>query len=571
MSERQRAPLVRRAYEEQVEWLEADGRGGFASGTSSGVRTRRYHAWLLSATTPPTGRMVLVSGADAWMDGPFGRVAISTQRYAPDVLHPDGDARIVAFSHEPWPAWTYRVAPGVEIQQELFIDRESGATIVSWRPRRAPGVDAEAGAGVGGETGAGEALVLHLRPFLAARDYHGLQHENGAWRFDAGVQGERVTFSPYDGVPAISCFSNGRYRHAPDWYRRFLYVDEQARGLDAVEDLVSPGELSFAMTDDRPAVLVLTAGADLPKDLAGLSPLAVYELCRSREASRRARFADPLTRAADAYLVQRGDGQTIVAGYPWFTDWGRDTFIALRGLCLATGRLDAARDILTEWAKTVSEGMLPNRFPDGGPLEFNSVDASLWFVVSVHDFLASARRAGHLITGDDRRMLSEAVLAIVEGYARGTRFGIRQDADGLLAAGVHGQQLTWMDAKVGDWGCTPRHGKPVEINALWHGALCLMAEWAGKLGDEAASVEYLKEAGLVRDSFRARFWNEERSCLFDVINERGANRQIRPNQIFAVSLGNGLGYLMKAPSGNALCVTNSAAVAANVLVVYTQF
>lgn len=220
----------------------------------------------------------------------------------------------------------------------------------------------------------------------------------------------------------------------------------------------------------------------------------------------------------------------MVAGYPWFTDWGRDTFISLRGLCLATGRLDDARDILLEWAGRVSEGMLPNRFPDrGDEPEYKSVDASLWYVVAVHDFLTEANLSRQTISAAQKTSLRKAVEAILTGYARGTRFGIRMAEDGLLAAGVTGLQLTWMDAKVGDWVVTPRIGKPVEVEALWLNAL-----WIGSRFSDAWKEPLAR--GL--ESFRRRFWNTDQMCLYDVIDaahEAGkVDASFRPNQIFAV-------------------------------------
>jgi predicted glycogen debranching enzyme len=282
--------------------------------------------------------------------------------------------------------------------------------------------------------------------------------------------------------------------------------------------------------------LIFTTSDHASGALIKSEALELLASARRREENRRASFASRLHAAADSYIVHRSSkagapGKTVIAGYPWFTDWGRDTFIALRGLCIATGRLDEARDILIPWASTVSEGMLPNRFPDHGEQpEFNSVDASLWFVNAVREYL-EARGGGSrgAIAAQENLILREAVTRILEGYSRGTRFGIRVDADGLLAAGEVGVQLTWMDAKVGDWVVTPRIGKPVEIQALWLNALAFAVQsdpqWQEPL-----------QRGL--RSFRTRFWNAERNCLFDVVdaNHQGGlnDPTLRPNQIFAV-------------------------------------
>jgi predicted glycogen debranching enzyme len=499
---------------DHLEWLETDGLGGFASGTASGIRTRRYHALLLTATTPPTGRVVLVNGFEAWVEIAGRSFAVTTHRYEPDVLHPDGTGRIVRFAHEPWPTWEFELPGGVRIVQEIFVAAAGGPTWIAWT--LLPG---------------SAAATLRVRPLISGRDYHALHHENGAFRFDADLAGARVAFTPYDGLPSIVTASNGSYRHAPDWFRNFLYTAERERGLEAIEDLASPGVFEWALSATGPrAIWMLKAGGpDAAEPSSTLEVTREYGRARVDEQERRRNFTSPLDRAADAYLVQRGGGRTIIAGYPWFTDWGRDTFIAIRGLCLAMGRIAETRDILVEWAGSVSDGMLPNRFPDRGELpEFNSVDASLWYVVAASELLSAAVRT-QVLTEGQRSALASAILAIVAGHARGTRFGIRMDDDGLLAAGVAGVQLTWMDARVGDRVITPRIGKPVEIQVLWLNALAAAAAldsvWAGAF-----------DRG--RSSFVDRFWSDERGWLADVVDVdhvRGERDfSFRPNQILAV-------------------------------------
>ena len=495
-----------------AEWLEPDGLGGFASGTVGGVRTRRYHALLLTALRPPAGRMVLVNGFEAWVETPGGRFPINAQRYAPGVTAPEGGPGLEAFRWDPWPQWTFRLDDGSVVTQELFVPKGTPAVVISWRALEAP---------------AGTRLVV--RPLLSGRDYHTLHHENGEFRFDAEVEKDRVAWRPYSNVPGVVALSNGEYRHDPHWYRRFTYDEEQRRGLDHEEDLAAPGVFVFKL-GAKDAVLVLAAhlpGTPVPFEGKGVR---VASQLRLQEGRRRSAFLSALHRAADAYIVTRGTGRTIVAGYPWFTDWGRDTFIALRGLCIAAGRLDDARDILLEWAGAVSDGMLPNRFADEGDTpEFNAVDASLWYVVAVHEYLEAASAAGRRVPPDERRRLQETVEAIVDGYARGTRHGIRLDADGLVAAGEPGVQLTWMDARVGDWVVTPRIGKPVEIQALWLNALTIVSAWSERWKD-------VLEKG--RRSFADRFWNPDRDVLYDVVDadhRPGAvDGAFRPNQILAV-------------------------------------
>src|SRR6266540_1063099 len=559
-----------------AEWLEADGLGGFASGTSTGIRTRRYHALLLTATTPPTGRLVLVNGFDGWVETGNGTFSLSSQCYAPDVIGGDGAQRIEAFGWEPWPHWIFKLEDGTRIELEIFAVKGEPTTCLSWEV-----------------LGPRKDVKLYVRPFFSGRDYHSLHKSNPVFRFEAEVKPDRVSWQPYSSVPGVTALTNGGYTHDPHWYYSFLYQQERARGLDCEEDLAAPGVLSWNLADGKAATVLTTkehAGASLP---ASVKPVELLNRLRDGEQKRREKFPSRLHRAADAYIVERhalpphpalspiggegarqvrrslgesgrgGEGvspkatspaKTIIAGYPWFSDWGRDTFIALRGLCLATGRLGVARDILIAWSATVSEGMLPNRFPDqGGQPEFNAVDASLWFVIAVHEFLEASRsvisksvisrsvisdQAGacgrlntdSLITDSliTSRLLT-AVEAILEGYSAGTRFGIRADADGLLAAGVSGVQLTWMDAKVGDWVVTPRIGKPVEVQALWLNALKIGSEFNARWGA-------LLERGTA--AFAARFWNPGGGYLHDVVDvdhmPGTADATFRPNQIFAV-------------------------------------
>jgi predicted glycogen debranching enzyme len=481
-----------------AEWLETDGAGGFSSGTVAGYRTRRYHALLITPRSPPTDRVALVNGVEVWLETPSASFPISTQYYAPGVIHPRGLDSLVNFAHEPWPRWTFRVPDGSEIEQECIVDRVDGSVLLTWRLTSHP-------------TG----VKLNVRPLLSGRDYHALHRENPGFTFEAHVAGGNVAWRPYDGMPGVAALTNGSYRHEPTWYRNFLYCEEAARGLDSIEDLASPGTFSFDMVRGE-AVLLLRAGDGIAVDAPALA-----ERIRELEAARRKPLS-AMDRASEAYIVRRGLGHTIIAGFPWFTDWGRDTFIAMRGLCIARGRYDVAASILLAWAETVSDGMLPNRFPDHGEEpEFNSVDASLWYIVAVHEFLSAAQPQSGV-----RGRLAKAVASILKGYASGTRFGIRMDDDGLLICGVPGVQLTWMDAKVGDHVMTPRIGKPVEVQALWINALRCAGGSHAALADRAQST------------FRDRFWNAEAQCLFDVAD---ADRQpgqvdasIRPNQIFAV-------------------------------------
>ena len=512
--------------DDSSEWLEPDGLGGFASGTATGINTRRYHALLLVSRRPPTDRCVLVNAVEVWLEIGGGSAhggqthALSSQRYAPGVTHPLGATCITAFRTDPWPIWVYAAATGVRVRHERLVAHGEPTALLTWSLLEPV-----------------EQARLCVRPLLSGRDYHSLHHANANFRFDADVWGGRVQWDPYPGCPSIVAVTNGEYDHRPDWYRSFQYDAERDRGQDCVEDLATPGLISFDLSKGE-AVLVLSTECDRePKPWTPRAAGALADRIRQSEYARRSKAPSPLVRAADAYIVKRQPtrdhppGSTIIAGYPWFTDWGRDTFISLRGLCLSRGaeRLDDARDILLTWSALVTDGMLPNRLPDrGDEPEFNAVDASLWFIIAAGEYLARARETRHG-KPEDKRALTRASEAIVAGYSKGTRYHIGLDKDGLIRAGVEGLQLTWMDAKVGDWVVTPRIGKAVEIQALWLNALRSLAELTGT--EHPAFL-------IGMESFSKRFWSEQRGWLCDVVdvahNPGQIDESFRPNQLYAV-------------------------------------
>ncbi len=519
------------------EWLETDGLGGYASGTASGARTRRYHAVLLAAARPPTDRFVLVNGLDVAVEAGAGWVPCSTQVYRGDVRHPEGWCRLESFEPSPWPTWSYRVGDGLTLVQELLVAPGEARSFVRFR-LIAEDEDAKAAA---------KDAVLVVRPFLSGRDHHALHFHNPHFRFESELAGGTVAWRPYDGVPGIEAAFDGEWVQEPLWYRRFEYAAEAERGLEHEEDLASPGyfRLRFAKgeaalafrallatpAESAPAAKAAGKAPAAAKVRRGVTALAAFRTAAAKERKRRATLGGGLAAAADAYIVRRGKGRTIVAGYPWFTDWGRDTFLALRGLCLATGRLADAEAVLREWSGAVSGGMLPNRFPESGESpEFNSVDASLWYVVTCGEYLDAAKRAGRKLPARTKAELAGAVQEILAGYAAGTRHGIRADEDGLLAAGEPGQQLTWMDARVGAREITPRIGKPVEIQALWINALRTGAALGGASWNELRA--------RAKRSFEEKFWNPALGGLHDVVDadhQPGkVDATVRPNQILAV-------------------------------------
>jgi predicted glycogen debranching enzyme len=495
------------------EWLETNGIGGFASSSVPCLNTRRYHGLLVAATKPPVGRMVLLSKIEETLVVDGRRFELSCNRY-PGVVHPQGYQYLKQFRQDPFPVFVYEVQ-GLQLEKSLFMVHGENTTVIEYHLR--------------GPAPAG--CTLELRPLIAFRDYHSTTHENSAIDPSLHIEPGRVHLSPYQGCPQL-CLAHtpGEVRSIGEWYRNFEYTIEQERGLDYREDLFNPLVLTCTLTPDRPAAVI--ASTTVLQDAECAEGLRSAEIARRRRVLSAAPgdpFAQSLVQAADQFLVSRGSGSTVIAGYHWFSDWGRDTMIALPGLTLTTGRSLDARAILLAFAHSLDRGMLPNRFPDAGESpEYNTVDATLWFF--------EAARALSARTQDDpfiREHLLPQLADIVAWHERGTRYGIHMDSDGLLAAGEPGVQLTWMDAKVGDWVVTPRYGKPVEIQALWYNALCVMAEWTG-------DPHYTKLADRARESFNRLFWNDAGDCLYDVVNGAELDRSIRPNQIFAVSLFHGM-------------------------------
>ena len=496
------------------EWLETNGIGGFASSTVAGINTRRYHGLLVAATRPPVGRMVLVAKVEETLVLGDRRVDLSANRYV-GAIHPSGFQRLAGFRLDPWPIATYEV-DGVRMEKAVFMVDGSNTAVVTYSVLSAP-------AGT---------LRLEIRPLLAARDYHSLTHENGAIQHGFGVAKNSIALRTYEGVPVIHLGHNAvGVREQGDWYRQFLYAIEQERGLDCTEDLFNPLLLEFDLAQ-APAHLILSTEAH---DIQSVPRLAQQERARRQAIIDSCPVDDDFTRelvmAADQFIVRRGTGHTIIAGYPWFTDWGRDTMISLPGLTISTGRVKAGRDILQTFAEHVDQGLLPNLFrDDGSTADYNTVDATLWYFEAVRAYCEA--------TGDYEfaRQLYPTLNSIIDWHLRGTRYEIRMLEDGLLHAGVPGVQLTWMDAKVGDTVITPRSGQPVEIQALWYNALRMMEDLAQRLGDRERQGQYDLLASRCQGSFNRIFWNDSAQCLYDVVGDGFADASIRPNQVFAVSL-----------------------------------
>jgi predicted glycogen debranching enzyme len=501
------------------EWLETNGLGGFASSTITGLNTRRYHGLLTAATRPPVGRMVLLSKLEETLVIDGQRYEFSANQY-PGVIHPQGHLNLKQFRLDPFPVFTYEVA-GIEIEKSVFMAHGENSVVIQYELKTA---DQTLPVG----------CSLEARPLIAFRDYHSLTRENGALNPRVETELNLATVRPYDGAPPLHLSHNADELDLNGWwYRNFEYQAERERGLDVQEDLFSPCALKFDLCRrSRAAIIASTERRDINR---------VFDY-RQAEINRREatiavypdanEFVRALVAAADQYVVARGDQKTVIAGYHWFGDWGRDTMIALPGLTLVTGRDEAAKSILLAFAQYIDRGMLPNRFPDAGEEpEYNTVDATLWYFEAVRALL--------LYTGDYNFVqtnLYPVLTEIIDWHERGARYGIRVDEDGLLHSGEPGVQLTWMDARVDGREVTPRTGKAVEIQALWYNALCVMEHLANEFGDEEGEKRYGRMAARVRRSFNQLFWNEAAGCLFDVVDGDARDGSIRPNQILAVSL-----------------------------------
>lgn len=502
---------------DQREWLLTDGSGSFAMGTVAGVNTRRYHSLLNAALNPPVGRANLVPrvGEILLIDGQEALHELSNCIFARGTVHPRGYHHLKHFELAPHPGggecvrWTYAVH-GVTVAKTLHLPPMSASAVLTYDL----------------SFDAGRWVELLLLPMVALRDFHALRrHERGAvnpLKVERYPTGLRVAA---DAMAVRIDARNAAFEDDPDWWYGHVYPIETERGQDDTEDLFKPGLFRARLSGS--AAVTLTLAPDPAPPIRGdrIPPTTIP--------SSASPTLQRLLHATGHYLVRRKDptgsvGTSILAGFPWFGDWGRDTFIALPGLLLSTGRTAEAGEVLSVFARYVDQGMIPNRFTDDtNQPEYNTVDASLWFVHAAFAYQAAAGDSGKALFA---QKLLPACQAILAGYQRGTRYGIRMDADGLIAQGDAHTQLTWMDARHNGTAFTPRAGKPVEINALWHHALRLMGEH--DLADRAA------------ESFRRQFWISPQRGLADVVPTElhqgeiagGRDTSCRPNQIFAVSL-----------------------------------
>src|SRR5579859_405214 len=513
---------------EQREWLVTNGIGGYASGTVSGNLTRRYHGYLIAALHPPLGRTQLVTKLEEVASHDGIDYVLATNRWASGAVEPKGHLNIESFRLEgTTPVWRFALADAL-IEKRIWMRHGENTTYVQYSLLRGSG-----------------SIRLAIKALADYRDFHSSTHA-GNWQMKIESVEHGIKVTAYDGAVLFFLLnSDAQFELRHEWYQDYFLPIERDRGLDDHEDhlLAATANLELAVGESTTFVLTTNARAEMDATRSHADYIKHERNIRSQwqtsdphGASVAPAWLQQLILAADQFVVKRSlpeepDGKSIIAGYHWFGDWGRDTMIALPGLTLATGRPEIAKKILLAFARYVDRGMLPNNFPDaGGQPEYNTVDAALWYFEAIRQYFETTKD-----TVTVSRLYS--VLAeIIGAHQKGTRYNIHVDeADGLLYAGESGVQLTWMDAKVGDWVVTPRIGKPAEVNSLWYNALKTMAKLASVVGKPAEPFQ--KMTVMIQKNF-SKFWNRAGGYCYDVIDgpHAGNDALLRPNQIFAVSL-----------------------------------
>lgn len=524
----------------QREWLLTNGIGGFAGSTIIGMNARRYHGLLVASFNPPVERFLILSAisesirfyesetapncAEGSKDEPKLQTPVFLHSFRTPDFQGHGEYFLEGFYHEFIPEFHYRIGT-MTITKRVCLCHGMNQVAVVYKVKNQPDKKA----------------VIRLTPLVNYRNYHYL---NNQWNmnFETALKGNRMEIAPYDKDRKIylDCAGGKPVLASSCYFYSMDYPYEHERGLDGTEDHFIPGHYDIELMpgEEKTITMVCSAG----EEISSLDGEAMIKKEISRQKSllkeqrpgktKRDPFLDQLILAAAQFIVHRKStgAKTVIAGYPWFTDWGRDTMIALPGLTLSTGRYDDARDILYTFARYEKDGLIPNVFPDGGDEPaYNTVDAALWYFEAVYQYLQHTKDLEFV-----QQHLLPVMERIVQGYKKGTAFEIGMQKDSLIAAGNEDTQLTWMDAKAGNWVVTPRHGKPVEINALWYNALRVMADITAQTGGDGAA--WLKLAEKVQKSFIKVFWNEKANCLYDLVYEKNADGKIRPNQILAVSL-----------------------------------
>ena len=525
----------------QREWLVTNGLGGYASGTIVGAITRRFHGLLIAAMPAPLGRVMLLNHLAERLRFPDRTYEwLGAHGLDGRLAQAEGARHLVEFRLEAGlPTWRYHVR-GVTIERAILMPYGQNTVHITYRI-----------------VGAGDTIRLTLRPFLDFRAHDAPVSRGEGRPCEISARGRRIEVRGDSALPALRLAlhaTSGGFTVNDQAIEDIRYLMEERRGYEHQGPLASPGYFRAELAPGHDVTLIAsteaweTIGAISPADARTADRVRRARLLAASHPAARSGPPAELVLAADQFIVRPasrtedeararaggGEARTIIAGYHWFTDWGRDTMISLEGLTLVTGRHAEARDILRTFAHHIRHGLIPNLFPEGQREGlYHTADATLWFFHALDRY--EAHTGDTLVVGELLSRLFEVFLTHVEG----TDFGIRVDADGLLTQGADGYQLTWMDAKVDGWVVTPRRGKAVEINALWYNALCVLGAWLARAGADDDAARVRRHAGQSRDSFNARFWNPATTCLFDVVDgEAGDDGACRPNQLLAMSLPN---------------------------------
>jgi predicted glycogen debranching enzyme len=497
------------------EYLVTNGIGGYSSSSICGMNTRRYHGLLVASLKPPTQRQVLVSGIeDALVKGEDEFVHLSTNQY-PGTFFPEGYQHIRYFERCPLPVTTFEV-DGISLEKTVFMVHGSNTTVVEYRNTSS------------------EELLLSVKPLFVYRDYHSLFHEDAFYDFYYDVnEGVRTIYPHYNASPFyMKASSKNGFISAPDWYRNTEYFKEYLRGLDFAEDRYSMGRYEVKLKPDKEFYIIFSTDPEMVKgDGKKLRQAAVRRWENSNPGSDN-QFYNDLVRSADQFVVERESTKSysIIAGYHWFTDWGRDTMISLLGL-IDSGKKKEAKSILSTFIQYLDKGMLPNRFPDfeGEEPEYNTIDATLWLFVALYNYEKAFGDTAFI------KKVYPKLSSVIDEHVKGTRYGIQAQDNGLLISTDSTVQLTWMDAKIGDYVVTPRTGYAVEINALWYNALRVMDHFSKQiqLQPDGKIIAFIEK---IENSFTDFFWMDEGYLADSVSPEGHRDSSIRPNQIYVVSL-----------------------------------
>lgn len=501
---------------EGAEWIETNGLGGWASSSLSGCNTRRYHGMLVAATKPPTERMVLINKLDEIIVVNDEFIQLNTNKFR-EAISPQGYLLMNEFKKDLFPEFIFE-AKGFVIKKTVAMVHGENTTIILYNVLKAP-----------------TSFTFKLLPLISGRDYHSLHTANELFDKKCTFANGLFSTKPYPATPEIFIsIPNASLREDPNWFYQFDYPIERYRGAECEEDLFNHGTFSLKLNAGDSFGVILSTENPTGKDAFQLFEQERQRRLQLLEGKSNNSTLRQLNLAANQFIVKRSENlKTVIAGYHWFTDWGRDTMISLPGLCLTTGKFDDAKRIIKAFAESVQNGMIPNRFKDGNEApEYNNVDGTLWFFVAVYKYLQTTQDKTFILTE-----ILPVLKDIVDHHFNGTLFNIKVDEDGLLHAGEVGQQLTWMDAKVGDWVVTPRMGKPVEIQALWYNCLKIFASLLDENHQPQDAAAMNESAQKAKDSFLSKFWNPEGNYLYDLIGEHNqADDSIRPNQLFAISL-----------------------------------